>query len=360
MLTLAKALVRKGLRAAIVVYGDPAHLPTEVEGVSIVARRPYTKLRRLTQRIPETVRIWRALWTARPRTIVYMAAQSELGVIALFARATRRPLVYASASIIDFDLPALMTHHRGLVQRADLLAYKLGIRLARAVVVQTVEQVALCQSTFGRTPVLIESIGPIVDPEEKPAEAFLWVGRLVAYKRPLEYLALARAVPEAKFWMVGVPAQAPSSDEAQLVEEVATQASLVPNLELLAPRPHAELQDLMGRAVASVSTGDFEGMPNVLLEAWSRGVPALVLTHDPGGVVEAAGLGAFAEGSPQTLVELAREQWRSRDERSLISQRCRSYMQTHHAPDLIAEQWSSVLSGSHQGPATADASSPPQ
>ena len=47
----------------------------------------------------------------------------------------------------------------------------------------------------------------------------------------------------------------------------------------------------MCRAVAAVNTSEFEGMPNVLLEAWSRGVPALVLHYDPGGVVRAHRLG---------------------------------------------------------------------
>ena len=75
----------------------------------------------------------------------------------------------------------------------------------------------------------------------------------------------------------------------------------------------------MSRAVASVNTADFEGMPNVLLEGWSRGVPALVLRHDPGGVISAYGLGAFAHGSREGLVSLAREQWRTRHAREELS-----------------------------------------
>jgi glycosyltransferase involved in cell wall biosynthesis len=103
--------------------------------------------------------------------------------------------------------------------------------------------------------------------------------------------------------------------------------------------------NLFGRAVASVNTAEFEGMPNALLEAWSRGVPALVLNHDPAGVVEIHGLGAFAQGSREKLVEFAREQWIGRGDRAELSERCRSYIRTHHSPECVAEAWASVVAG---------------
>jgi glycosyltransferase involved in cell wall biosynthesis len=341
---LAKALARRGLQVAIIAYGTSAELPTEVEGVSIIARRPYKKVRRLIQRVPEAFRIWRSLFRAPSRTIVYRAAGSELGVVAVFARLARRRLVFSSANVVDFHLGELMSNRRGLVRRADLFMYKLGIRLAGTIVVQTEEQIPLCEAAFGRRPVLIKSIQPLAEPQAQPAEAFLWVGRLVSYKRPLEYIALARALPEAKFWMVGVVE--PARQDNALLEAVSTQSQELPNLELLPPRPQGELWRLMARAVASVNTADREGMPNALLEAWTRGIPALVLTHDPGGVVEGYGLGGFANGSLDKLVELAREHWAGRNDRASLSQRCRRYIQTHHAPDVIAERWTRVVCGS--------------
>lgn len=109
----------------------------------------------------------------------------------------------------------------------------------------------------------------------------------------------------------------------------------------------------MDRAVASVNTAQFEGMPNVLLEAWTRGIPALVLTHDPGGVVTRYGLGGFADGSHEQLVALARDLWQNRADRSALSERCRGYIESHHSPAVIARRWHSVLLG-----ASADAADP--
>ena len=200
---------------------------------------------------------------------------------------------------------------------------------------------------FTVTPCSFKSITPLAQRQTAPPQAFLWVGRLVPYKRPLEYVALARAIPEARFWMIGVPP--PRDDEAWIAERVAAEADALPNLDLLPPRPRSEVEDLMSRAVASVSTAEFEGMPNVLLEAWTRGVPALVLSHDPGGVVRTHQIGAFADGSHDRLVTLARELWARRTDarhRSHLGGLCRAYIAANHSPDSVVGRWAEILSGS--------------
>jgi glycosyltransferase involved in cell wall biosynthesis len=344
VLLLARALARRGLRVAIIVFGNAAELPAQVEGVAIVARPGYKKPRGLLQKFAEIIRIWRSLWRAPSHTIVYRTATHELGLLAIYAVVARRRLIFSSAHVVDFEYHKLET--RCLYR----VMYQIGARLAHAIVVQTEEQVELCKAAFHRTPTLIKSIAPLAPRRDDEPAAFLWVGRLVPYKRPLDYVALARALPEAKFWIIGVPSPAARPDDRLLAEEVMEETRNVSNLQLLPPRSHRELGALMSRAVASVNTADFEGMPNVLLEAWSRGIPALVLNHDPGGVVEAHRLGGFARGSPEKLVELAREQWVRRYDRQELSERCRRYVQTHHAPEIVSERWHRLVSVSNVGP----------
>jgi glycosyltransferase involved in cell wall biosynthesis len=338
VLMLAKGLVGRGLRVAIIAFGDPDELPAQVAGVDIVPRAQYRKRQRMIGKLVEIVHIWRSLWHTPSSVVVYRGAGLQLGLIALYTRLARRHLIFSSANIIDFDYRKLVPNRR------DHFIYRLGTRLADTIVVQTEEQVELCQASFGRRPVLIKSIAPLEADQAQMPEAFLWVGRLVSYKHPLEYIALARALPEAKFWMVGVPI--PQHADSELVTaEVIARADGVPNLELLPPRRHEELVSLMDRTVASVNTAEFEGMPNVLLEAWTRGVPALVLTHDPGGVVERYGLGDYAHGSAEQLAVLAREQWRTRGERPEVSQRCRAYIEAFHAPDTVVAGWVGIVGG---------------
>lgn len=337
VLTLAKALARRGVRIAIVVFATGSEMPTQVDGVRITARPPQETGRGIVGKVIEIMRIWRALRSVPSRTIVHMGGGLELGVIAAYARLACRRLVFASASVGDFE--------DGKTEPNPFynLVYGFGARLADAVVVQTEEQVELCAAAFGRRAVVVKSLALLADSGNEDPVAFLWVGRLVSYKRPLEYIALARAVPEAKFWMVGVPIFHDDGDRL-LAEAVSAEAKSVPNLELLSPRPHTEVQSLMAHAVASVNTSDFEGMPNALLEAWSRGVPALVLSYDPNGVISGYGLGAFAHGSPTELIALARELWQTRHDRDAMSWRCRGYIQEHHAPEIVIEQWLRVIS----------------
>lgn len=349
VLMLAKELAALGARVAIIAFGGPAELPDNVDGVSIVPRPHHGKYRGLIGHLVETMQIWRSLWRAPSRTVVARMAGPHLGVIGVYARLARRRFVWATASPVDFE-PS-----RYLSRRRDLVLHALGLRLADAVVVQTEEQVSSCLAACGREPVLIKSLSSPAEQRERTPNAFLWVGRLISYKRPLEYLELARAVPEAVFWMVAVPLENVDR-EKQVAEEVIARSSTLPNLKLLPHRPRAELGELMWHAIASVNTSDFEGMPNVLLEAWSRGVPALVLTCDPGGVVMKHGLGAVANGSQARFAELARELWHSRDDQDAVSLRCRGYIADHHSPRELARRWCDVLAlspiGHDSSPAT--------
>ena len=342
VVTLARALAHAGYRVAIVVSGRAEELPAEVGGVTIRVRRPASRGRGLTGKVIETVRIWRSLAKLPSRCIVVRGATVDLGIIGVYARLARRRLVFASANVSDFQ------HHRIEPSRLYLFVYRLGVRLSRCIVVQTEEQAELCRAAFRRRVTVISSISQLAPNQDEVPVAFLWVGRLVTYKRPLEYIALARALPQARFWMVGTPIPHLPGDQ-MVIEAVLAQARSVPNLELLTPRPHVELQRLMARAVASVNTADFEGMSNALLEGWSMGVPALVLSYDPGGVVTRHGLGAFAAGDADRFVESARELWQTRRDRVSVAERCRTYIATHHAPEIIAQQWAelAVSGGTH-------------
>src|SRR5439155_6135902 len=134
-------------------------------------------------------------------------------------------------------------------------------------------------------------------------------------------------------WMVGVPA-IHGRESPDLVRAVERGAATTPNLELLSPRPRRELMDLVDRAVAVVNTADFEGMPNIFLEGWSRGVPALALTHDPDGVIERERIGTFAHGSFFRFVELANRMWERRDEQAGLAARCQAYVAREHASEI--------------------------
>src|SRR5262249_8464716 len=153
---------------AIIAIGDRDELPSHVDGVRIMSRPPSPANKRLVGRVIEGLRIWQVLWRCPSPTVVYRCAGPELGLIALYTRVVRRRLVFSTANVVDFEIEKLND------KRRDLLLYKLGVRLADAIVVQTEEQIALCMEAFGRRSVLVKSIAVPSDIKAEPAEAFLW------------------------------------------------------------------------------------------------------------------------------------------------------------------------------------------
>lgn len=339
---LARALARRGSKVCLIVFDLPGTtIPSLVDGVAVSVRPPYRAHQRLG-RLREAVSLCRAVIDAHADVLVTRAAGPDVGLAGLFAKLSRRRFVYSSANLSDFDFARVST------KRLNQLLFRLGIRLADEIVVQTAEQARLCEERFGRSPVLIRSIAEPAAQRDRFPEAFLWIGRLVWYKRPLAFIELARSVPEAKFWMVGVP-DPYSEPGPELVKMIERKATTVANLELLSPRPRRDLMGLVDRAVAVVNTADFEGMPNIFLEGWARGVPALALTHDPDRVIEQHGLGGFAQGSSERLVDLARQLWEDRAGHVDVADRCRAYILEHHSPEVVSAQWQDALGIASRG-----------
>ena len=329
---LARQLARHGMKVAHIVFpldGPPVDLPP---GLILVERPPFAGRRRLR----EARRMWRALREADAAAYVIRGRSPAVGVLALFCAFAKRKLIFASAVTSDFTLEGVETAWH--VHRS----FRFGVKHANAVIVQTPEQVDMARSAFPklRTVVEIPSFTQAAPPSSADPIAFVWLGRLVPSKQPLKYVELARALPEALFWMITTEtSETPPGMAAELREA----ARGVPNLQLLEPRPHREVGELLDRAVASVNTSLLEGMPNVFLEAWGRGVPALSLHVDPGGRIKREGLGVAAAGSWGDFVAGARELWRGRHAREALALRARDYIARVHSPESVARQWMSVL-----------------
>ncbi len=330
---LARGLARRGYSTCVIVTDTPAGLPASVEGVDVVIRPRWEAGGGLRGRVTELLTIWGTLAPLRAGIVVQRAAGFSTGLVGAVTRARRRTFVYSSAHMLDFEFERLATTRR------ELRLFNLGMRLANLIIVQTHEQAARCEAKFGRRAVVIRSIAEPAREMNRSADAFLWIGRLVDYKRPEAFLALARALPEARFEMIG----AGSGGDPQLEQTVKREARDLPNLRLLETRPRAELLHLYEHAVAVVNTADWEGMPNTFLEGWARGVPALALAHDPDGLITSEGLGAFAAGSPERLVHFARELWASRNDRPNLARRCTEYVAREHEGEQVVGRWIEAL-----------------
>lgn len=332
---LATHLARRGLRCAHIVLPLEAARTDLAGGLELVQRAPFGGGSKPVGKAVEMRRVWRAFEDADAHAYVFRGGWPALGVAAAFCRRKGRRLVFASASDRNF-----VSHARGL-KRLDYGIFRYGARRANVIVAQTGSQAMLARDAFPRVERIVE-IPSFAEPAAlstaAPA-AFLWTGRLIEYKNPDAYVELARAVPDAHFWMI--PKFVDEDPErGRLVEEA---ARALPNLELLDAVPRAELMKLVDRSVAIVNTSPREGMPNLFLEGWARGIPALTLDFDPDGRIAEHGLGVAADGSMERLAAGARALWAGGDRRDAMGRRSRAYVVGTHGYESVAARWVELL-----------------
>jgi glycosyltransferase involved in cell wall biosynthesis len=349
MARLAQGLAENGLRVALIVWpverpeGLHANLeliqrPAHVGGPSGETRGRFGKLR-------EALYVWRGCAAADASIYVFRGGGPQLFVLATFCRLRRRKLVFSAANDLDFDFD------RPDRSRSQLALYRRALPAADLIIAQREEQLDLARAAGFGPVTLIRSSARPAEPSTAEPEAFLWIGRLVDYKRPLSFVELAESLPEAKFRMIWFV-----TDETrpELVGEIEEAARRLPNLDLLGQLPHAEVLDLISRATAVVSTSAAEGMPNVFLEAWERGVPVLSLDYDPDGRIDSLGLGLVAGGSAERFQEAARSLWRDPKLRSELGGNGHDYVRREHSPSAVFARWTEVLRpllGDGAGPA---------
>lgn len=321
---LARALADRGLRVAHIVHevADP-----DAGAVTLIETPRSTGL------LAKARDVWRALGAADARVQVFRGADGTLGIGGLWSRSHRRRLVFAGANNSDFEGGAV-----SLDPRARMFAT--GMRMTDAVVVQSGDQVELLRERFPHVgePLQVNSFVEPAPTGDRDGEAFMWVSRLVDYKRPLLYADLAAEVPEARFRLVPIRTSAPEYERT--LAELERRAGELSNLEVLPQRPHAELQELIGSAVAMVNTSSFEGMPNTWLEGWARGVPALTYSFDPDGRIAANGLGSAAGGDWTAFVSATRSLWAGRANRN--GDHYREYVATAHGT-RVTDAWAELV-----------------
>jgi hypothetical protein len=327
MFQLAHRLAERGLKVAHFVYevADPVIDPdAPVTLVQAPHPREYMTKAALAGRLRE---VWTGLSRADAAVQVIRGWNGTLGVAGAWTRLHGRRLIFSGANISDFTDGAAHGRHD---PRKYL--FGAGIRMTDAVVVQTDEQIGLARERFRNIvpPQQISSFAELGPAPDGPGEAFLWVSRCVDYKRPMLYLDRAVAVPEARFQMIPIDSEDEGYSFDERLAEIRRRAEALPNVELLAQRPHAELQEVVSRAIAIVNTSEYEGVPNTWLEGWARGIPALTFSFDPDERIARNGI--------------ARRLWERRADRGGLTPAAHDYARTVHG-DVVADAWADLVRG---------------
>jgi len=244
-----------------------------------------------------------------------------------------------------FLTPAMFTH--------DLMIHR-GVRMASKVVNQTEFQRKRLLNNYGKIGVVLPSY--TLPPSGKSGidkeKIVLWLSTLSSFYQPELFLNLAERCLDLDGWTFVLAGGTPDRDYEHDVE---TRAQNITNVRVLGAVPYAETETLYERAALYVRTCKNDGISNAFIQAWLRRTPVLSLNVDPNGWIEEKGLGFFARGDMNRLVEQAREYLIHYQPGNAMGKKCEDFAIATFASDKTIDSYIGIFSS---GPASASADHP--
>jgi len=221
-----------------------------------------------------------------------------------------------------------------------------AIHEADTIIAQTTTQQQLLKERFGRDSLLMPNIvdlGMWADGRRHaplaasiPSRYVLWVGRADDFhKRPRLLLDLAERLPEIPFVMILSPANPTIEREIRSAQPG--------NVTILPPQPFDRMPPLLARAALYVSTSstEFEGSPNLFLQAAASSVPVASLEATT-ALIDSGG-GCCCEGDLGRLATLIGEWWSDPEQSRRIGRAGRDYVAEVHDSRQIVAQLTELL-----------------
>jgi hypothetical protein len=221
-----------------------------------------------------------------------------------------------------------------------------ALRKANLVICQTQLQHELLRSRFEIEGVVLPNaieLEPWIEagkqakksPRPSKTKQVLWIGRYDRFhKRPMLCLEIARECPTIEFKMIINRSDPSVQDEIQRNKPA--------NVSIVAYVPFDQMMQTMSDADIFLSTGDsqFEGFPNVLLQAAATGL-AIVSLEDFDGFLLKSKAGTDCCGDIYAAASTIREY--ATGERVIDSESVRDYLAANHSHTAIARSFRILL-----------------
>lgn len=334
---LARLLVGAGYRVSMICfdYGQPKRVT--LDGIAVLrchARDAGLPVWRFLH--PRLTGFWQAMREIDADIYYQRSAGMLTAVVAAFCRRHGKRSIYAGASDSDFGPGRQLIRYR-----RDRWLFERGLAAVDTIVVQNEIQQRDCLTHYRRAATIIPSCYELpADSQPGAGEYVLWVATLRPGKRPELFLELARRLPHRRFVLAGGAAANAPGGKAYF-EAMRSAASRLPNVEFTGFLPLALVEPRFDRARVVVNTSVFEGMPNVFLQAWARGIPTVALI-DVGARWQDKPLYCVAADLDMAAAEIERlfddDLYRAR-----AAARCRDYFAATHASAAVLARYQHLL-----------------
>ncbi|WP_045224501.1 glycosyltransferase family 4 protein [Methyloterricola oryzae] len=175
-----------------------------------------------------------------------------------------------------------------------------------------------------------------------PGKQVIWVNNVKRWKRPEQFVELARRLPEFQFVMIGS-----LQSKGRYAEACRRMLADAPkNLNYLGGLPVEEVNKQIGQSDILVYTSkpDTEGFGNSLLQAWFRAVPTICLSYNVDGIMEREGIG-FVTQSMDEFAARVGELMRDSEKRMAMGRKAQEYAHAHHRVGHMVDQYESMFRG---------------
>lgn len=162
---------------------------------------------------------------------------------------------------------------------------------------------------------------------------FLYSGALTMVKGADNLLKLVNIIDES------IPIIIAGSPKGKKPKEIYKELGKKKNITLEGQKNHKEMLEMISNAKALINTSNYEGFPNVYLEAWGTGVPVISLKVNPGNILHDHRLGVCCNGDLNRMklcIETNETSHFDKDE-------LREYVEKFHDSRSAADRFLSIL-----------------
>lgn len=267
---IAPALAQRGYKVSMITldHGQPDGI--EVRGVKVYTmHKPDEGIPVLRYFHPRLTGLWNAMKRANADIYYHRTAAAVTGFVANYCRRHGKRSIYSGASDKDF-IPG----KQDIAFSRDRWLFDYGLKHVDRIFAQNGRQLERLREYYGIEGVLVpNTYSPPEDARADPHGYVLWVASIRGQKRPHFVLEIARRLPHRKFVIVGGPDA--GTREAEYVNAFMEGARALPNVEYRGFVPFEDADRIFDGAALVLNTSTYEGFPNIFLQGWSRGIPAV-------------------------------------------------------------------------------------
>lgn len=227
-----------------------------------------------------------------PGVIIQQSAGMHTFILYAYCLIRNKKFCYMIAHDWNIDEPK-----RGRLNFIEGKLFQLAMSKADLVIGQTDFQRKKFLSVWKKDIPVIPNGHPLYR-SSKNGDYILAVGRLVPWKRPELFIDLAMRFPNQHFVYVGS-----SRNYDKLSQRFMRRSITCNNLTYLPAIEFDKNEELYRHAVALVLVSNAEGLPNIMLQAASAGVPTISLSLDPGHFLTDGG-GVVCDDNFEKMVDV--------------------------------------------------------